>query len=41
VVLLKDGEEVFDRSCEKRRSVTRSQWGKEYPINNIHVKKED
>jgi len=33
VVLVKDGEEELDRSCEKR-SVTQSQGGKEYPTDN-------
>jgi hypothetical protein len=35
VVLVKDGEEEFDRSCEKRRSVIQSQGEKEYPKSNI------
>jgi len=35
VVLVKDGEEELDRSCEKRRSVTQSQGGEECPTNNI------
>ena len=30
----KDVEGQLDRSCEKIRSFTRSQGGKEYPTNN-------
>jgi hypothetical protein len=34
VVLEKDGEDQFDRSCEELRGVTESQEGEEYPTNN-------
>jgi hypothetical protein len=34
VVLVKDGEEELDRSCEKRRSLTQGQGGKEYRTDN-------
>ena len=34
MVLEKDGEDLLDRSCEKRRSVTKSQDRQEYPTNN-------
>ena len=34
VVLEKDGEDQLDRSCEKWRSVTYSQWAEEYPTWN-------
>ena len=34
VVLEKDGEDKLDRSCEKWRSVTYSQWAEEYPTWN-------
>jgi len=33
VVMVKDGVEELDRSCEKR-SVTECQGGEEYPTNN-------
>ena len=33
VVLEKDGEDQLDRSCEKWRSVTSSQWADEYPTS--------
>ena len=39
MVLKKDGEDHLDRSCEKRRSVTKSQEGEEYPTYS--KKKED
>jgi hypothetical protein len=39
VELEKDGEDQLDRSCEKWRSITRSQGRKEYPTYN--KKKED
>ena len=28
-----DGEDLLDRSCEKWRSITRSQGGENYPTN--------
>jgi len=34
VVLVKDGVEELDRSCEKRRSVAQIQGGEECPTNN-------
>jgi hypothetical protein len=34
VVLEKDGEDQLDRSCEKWRSVTLSEWPEEYPTRN-------
>ena len=34
VVLEKDGEDPLDRSCEKRKSITKSQGGNEYPTHN-------
>jgi phage FluMu protein Com len=34
VVLEKDGEDQLDRSCEKCRSVTQSEWAEEYPTRN-------
>jgi hypothetical protein len=34
VVLEKDGEDQLDRSCEKLRSITKSQAGGEYPANS-------
>jgi len=33
-----DGEDQLDRSCEKRRSVAKSQGVEEHPINNIRWK---
>jgi len=33
-LLEKDGEDQLDRSCEKGRSITKSQGGEEYPTNN-------
>jgi len=38
VVLEKDREDQFDQSCEKLRSVTKSQGGEEYPTNNLKKK---
>ena len=34
VVLVKDGEDQLGQSCGKLRSITESQWAKEYPTNN-------
>ena len=34
VYMEKDGEDQLDRSCEKWRSVTESQWEEEYPTWN-------
>jgi hypothetical protein len=34
VVLEKDGEDHFDRSCEKRKSVSNSHGREEYPPNS-------
>ena len=34
VVLEKDGEDQLDRSCEKLRTITKSQGGEEYPTIN-------
>jgi hypothetical protein len=36
----KDGEYQLDRWCEKLRSITPSQAGKEYPTYNTKKKKE-
>jgi hypothetical protein len=33
VVLEKDGEDQLDRSCEKRRSIKKSEGGEKYPTN--------
>jgi len=38
-VVLEDGEDRLDRSCEERRSVTESQGEEKYP--NTIKKKED
>jgi len=38
VVLEKDGEDQFDRSCEELRSVRKNQEGEEYPT---HIKKKE
>jgi hypothetical protein len=34
VVMEKDGEDQLNRSCEKRRIITKNQGGEEYRTNN-------
>ena len=38
-MLEKGGEDQLDRSCEKRRGITDSQEGDEYPVNNKKKKR--